>query len=357
MSWKHPGSLTLLTLCVAACGSPAGNESLDARDSALETPATQQTPASVEEAPTVPVTGVTEPEPVAGHVPESGPIREPRTLVVPKHYATIQEAINAAEPGDTVYVAPGVYSEHVVLKSGIKLLGAGALITLWDGQGEPLSLIDFSGASDVEISGFTFRNVGTTTWCTMTNDLYRWCGGDWYAAAIFADGHEPETSARVTQNIFEGNDTGVLLYFHAVAEVRNNVFWKNGHALAFNHLQDTGSVDGNIFWGNAALGIGVQAGYVDIQRNIIAGSSVGLAHMWVQTGDIRCNVFFQNEQDAVETFDVPPRVVMGENGNVVLDPLFEDPDAGDFRLRAGSPLKHAKCFDHRMDDLGLTAEP
>ncbi|QDE90933.1 hypothetical protein BHS06_19265 [Myxococcus xanthus] len=337
MSWKHPGSLTLLTLCLAACGSPTGNESLDAEGATLDTPDVQQP---------------------AGAAPEQPEPRGPRTLVVPKHYDTIQAAIDAAQHGDTVYVAPGVYSEHVVLKSGIRLIGAGAPITLWDGLGEPFNLIDYSGASDVEISGFTFRNVGSDTWCTMTSDLDRWCGGNWYASAIFADGHDATTSALVTNNIFEGNGTGVLLYFHALADVRRNLFWRNDYALAFNHLQDAAVVEENIFWKNTSLALGVQAGQVDIRRNVIAGSAVGLSHMYVQTGDIRCNVFFQNDQHIAETHAVPPRVVLGENGNVVLEPLFRDADAGDFRLHPDSPLKLADCLgdvDVTFEGLGLVA--
>ncbi|MFP2929181.1 NosD domain-containing protein [Pyxidicoccus sp. 3LG] len=358
MSWKKRGSLTLLTLGLAACGAPADTGAPGAENaSALEpqdtwpTPTVEVTPPAVE--PGLPSPGPAG-EPWGPNVPPPEP-REPRTLVVPKHYDTIQAAIDAAFPGDTVYVAPGVYSEHVTLRSGIRLLGAGAPITLWDGRGESRNLIDFTGARDVEISGFTFRNVGSDTHCTMTYDLDRWCGGNWYAAAIYADGHDFGTSARVWNNIFQHNGTAVRLYHHALAEVRNNLFLENDYALAFSYFQDASSAEDNIFWNNTWLAIGVQAGYVDLRRNVIAGSYIGLSHEYVQTGDIRCNVFIQNQHHAVETHAVPPRVVMGENGNVVLDPLFEAPEAGDFRLRPDSPLKDVDCSGARLDAVGLTA--
>jgi len=40
-------------------------------------------------------------------------------------FRTIQGAIDAAHYGDLIYVNPGVYEEHVFLKDGITLVGAG----------------------------------------------------------------------------------------------------------------------------------------------------------------------------------------------------------------------------------------
>ncbi|MBZ4417257.1 nitrous oxide reductase family maturation protein NosD [Myxococcus sp. RHSTA-1-4] len=363
MSWKHPGSLALLTLCLAACEGAPDTGASEQTASMQEAPATIQPPGPASPGDT------SQPAPGTDAVPgpgsgasgeDSGPAglpppsepREPRILIVPKHYPTIQAAVDAAEAGDTVHVAPGIYTEHVRLKSGIRLSSLGAPYTVLDGQGASQNLIDFTGATDVVITGFTFRNVGSDTHCTMTGDLLRWCGSAWYAAAISADGHDP-SSARVEGNIFEHNGIGVLLYFHARAELRGNLFFQNDSALTFPYFQDTATVEGNIFWGNRELAIGVLAGAIDIRRNVIAGSSVGLVHAYVQTGDIRCNVFFQNEEHAAETFYGPPRVVMGENGNVVMDPLFKDPDARDFRLQPDSPLKHLECLrDVSLDGPG-----
>ena len=54
----------------------------------------------------------------AVHRPGAG-----RTLIVPDHYGTIQQAIHAANPGDTVMVKPGVYREQITFKDGVRLLG------------------------------------------------------------------------------------------------------------------------------------------------------------------------------------------------------------------------------------------
>ncbi|MEW5802654.1 MAG: right-handed parallel beta-helix repeat-containing protein [bacterium] len=45
-----------------------------------------------------------------------------RTLIVPDQYPTIQEAIDAANPRDTVLVRAGTYHERLILKRGVKLI-------------------------------------------------------------------------------------------------------------------------------------------------------------------------------------------------------------------------------------------
>lgn len=324
MAWKHPALLALLTLCFIGCGGPASTEvpataGQDTEDLSSQPPSSE-TPGDSASAP-------------------------PRSRLVPQEYATIQAAVDAARAGDTVLVAPGTYSERVRLKSGIRLEGSGAALTVLDGQGRSENLVDFSGASDVVISGFTFRNVGPGIVCQMSADPRGWCSGDWYAAAVYADGHTPGTSGVITRNRFEGNDTAVLLYYRAHAEVRGNLFRNNRHALVFNYYGDElARVEDNLFWRNTELSLGVQAGYVDIRRNVIAHSGLGLIHEYIQTGDIRCNVFFQNARHVAEAALVPDRVRLGEDDNLVLDPLFADADAGDYRLGPGSPLLNTACF-------------
>jgi hypothetical protein len=49
------------------------------------------------------------------------------TLSVPEIYPTVQEAIDAADEGDIVDIAPGVYEESLVLRGGITIAGRGEL--------------------------------------------------------------------------------------------------------------------------------------------------------------------------------------------------------------------------------------
>jgi len=45
-------------------------------------------------------------------------------------YRSIQAAVDAASHGDTIYVSPGIYEEHVTLKDGLTVIGAGSHRTI-----------------------------------------------------------------------------------------------------------------------------------------------------------------------------------------------------------------------------------
>ena len=59
---------------------------------------------------------------------------ESRTIVVPTDYSSIQEAINAATDGDTVFVKRGTYDETLVLNKTISLIGEDRDTTIIEAQ-------------------------------------------------------------------------------------------------------------------------------------------------------------------------------------------------------------------------------
>ncbi len=62
------------------------------------------------------------------------PEQLPREWRVPEDFPTIQAAIDAAQEGDTILIAPGVYREHLVIPKSLTLQGAGPDTVL---EGEP----------------------------------------------------------------------------------------------------------------------------------------------------------------------------------------------------------------------------
>jgi hypothetical protein len=249
---------------------------------------------------------------------------------VPADFSTIQQAIDAAAPGDTVLVAPGTYHEHLVLRSGVRLVGAGAWQTTLDGDGQGTSLVDYTGARDVLVSGFTLQHVGRSDrGCANPDDPFL-CSGDWYAAAVFGVGRDPfdgpcgDTSAVITQNVFRDNFIAMMSSFHARAVVRNNIFASNELGFVANHLQDHALIMNNAFIDNRRLAIGSSAAYLDVFGNVIAGSAVAITHQFIQTGRIACNAFVANGT-------VGDRVPIGQDGNVTADHAFVSPATGDYR--------------------------
>jgi hypothetical protein len=88
--------------------------------------------------------------------PLSATAAAPRTLNVPGDYPTIQAAVNAAHPGDTVLIAPGRYKEGVVVKTPhITIRGLDRNKVLVDGEFKRSNGILVNGADDVTIENLT----------------------------------------------------------------------------------------------------------------------------------------------------------------------------------------------------------
>lgn len=261
---------------------------------------------------------------------------------VPGEYATIQLAINAASPGDTVRVAPGTYHESIAMRRGICLLGSGAKRTILDAQGQGRALVDLSDAPGSIVAGFTMRGTAPKVGCANEDPFT--CSTNWYTAAIYINGawDSPVEQAPpiIVNNVFAENYIGVLLGHHGPALVRNNVFLDNRNGLVANHFQSRALVANNVFVGSSELAIGNQAAYLDIIDNVIAESAIGIRFQYIQTGYIRCNVFYNNGANQEDVAIRPPRFAIGSDGNVELDPLFLD---GSYRLADASPAKGHGC--------------
>jgi hypothetical protein len=88
---------------------------------------------------------------------------EAGTIVVPDDYLTIQEAINAAVPGDTVNVRAGTYGEYVVVNKSISLIGESSSTTqiywnpfLHEPYGYSAPALTFLNVDDANLTGFSF---------------------------------------------------------------------------------------------------------------------------------------------------------------------------------------------------------
>jgi hypothetical protein len=259
----------------------------------------------------------------------AAPCSRAHALHVPAQFPTIQAAVTAAKPGDTVAVAAGTYTESVIMQPGVCLLGAGPAVTVLDAQGAAKSLVDMSIAPGSTVSGFTFR--GTTSPAGCAPDPFA-CAGDFYRAGVFVSGEgvgatdilpgqvapSAASPALITGNVFADNDIGVMLNFHGIGVVRNNVFADNQSALVANHFDDHTQITNNEFLDNPLLAVANDTSMLDLVHNVIVGSAVAIRFSGPQTGAIHDNVFVHDGVDQSDDHNGPPRFTIGKNGNVDL---------------------------------------
>ena len=89
-------------------------------------------------------------------------------------HVTIQDAINASNPGDTIYVFAGNYSENVIINRTVTIIGNGSANTTIDGDGNG-DVVRITSAW-VNITGFNVTNSGSSgndAGIDVQNDYYR----------------------------------------------------------------------------------------------------------------------------------------------------------------------------------------
>lgn len=226
------------------------------------------------------------------------------TLPVPSQdYPTIQAAMNAASPGDTVLVGPGTYYETVMLSAGVVLAGSGRDVTIIDGGGAELPVVtlenDPSGTaavrdltlqngavglravnSAIEISqNLIWQNLygGIAVWggaCTISGNRIQDNGGP----GLRTDGGD----GTIKDNEFTGNHAvpGRYFPFGPIAggaecnlsgnmQILRNSFTANsgvgGGGIAVDRLQVGASclIEGNVVEANSGNAGGIYAGEWD----------------------------------------------------------------------------------------------
>ncbi|UCE75085.1 MAG: right-handed parallel beta-helix repeat-containing protein, partial [Methanomassiliicoccales archaeon] len=139
-------------------------------------------------------------------------------IYVPTNYPTIQEAINAADPGDTVYVYSGTYNENVVVDKTINLTGENPDTTIIHGEntGPGIDVI----ADWVNITGFTVIGTSThTKECIKLYDVQN-CSITNNNLSLNSWGIYLELSSN---NIVNGNNISTTTGIHLESSDNNNV--------------------------------------------------------------------------------------------------------------------------------------
>jgi len=127
-------------------------------------------------------------------------------ITVPDDYPTIQEAINNANEGDSIFVRNGTYYENVVINKTVSLIGENPINTIIDG-GKTGSVV-YVRAINSSISGFTIQNSGTSNRASGVRVSH-------------------SSGNNISLNVITNNDCGIFIYGSSKNTMSNNTINAN----------------------------------------------------------------------------------------------------------------------------------
>jgi parallel beta-helix repeat protein len=220
-----------------------------------------------------------------------------QTITVPDDYSTIQEAINQASVGDTVYVKSGTYYENIVVNKTVSLLGENREATLLcaNGNGSVVRVV----ADNATISGFTIRNAVLSM------------VGEGFNGVTVESSNNSIINNIITENAYHGlqlnNSNGNT--------IRDNVVFLNHWCGIVLKNSDRNVICGNNVTqnlkANNGIGILLQDGsdFNAIENNTVAKNDGGLGFMVSSSPSgscdnwIRNNSIFENLHDGIFMYD------------------------------------------------------
>jgi nitrous oxidase accessory protein len=177
------------------------------------------------------------------------------TITVPDDYLTIQEAVNAANDGDTIFVRNGTYVENVVVNKTVSLIGEDRDNTIVDGNsiGNVVSII----ANNVSVTGFTVQNCATA----------------YMSGGIHTSSLGNNISHNVVKNSLAIPDAcGIWLDNSSHNTVYDNIVFSNGLAGIYLEDSNNNTISYNDVFSNPYEGIFL----VSSDNNVLTSNEVSL---------------------------------------------------------------------------------
>lgn len=297
----------------------------------------------------------------------------PRTITVSLDgtgdFTSLQEAVDAAKKGDTVFVKPGQYRQDVTVhsKDQIKLVGAGQDKVTLLGREETVGALHVGkwpyGATNIEISDMTINDHGghavglfngkgiLLKRLTVNGMLFSQqvqdvriedcnIGGSETTGVQFADTH-----AVLVGNFIHDNDHGVNVAGKSNVRLERNVITRSlFEAVVVNDKAKAVLVSNTLVKnGGGAAFLGQSQS--EATANVVGLNRVGFLMASSSQASTSYNALYNTDGDYLRA-GTPnqPAPELKAQSDITGDPRFVDPAHDDFRLRADTPLVKVGTF-------------
>jgi parallel beta-helix repeat protein len=222
-----------------------------------------------------------------------------KTIWVPDNFTSIQEAINNANDGDTIFVRANTYYENVVVNKTVSLVGENKYDTIIDGTYTG-TVIEVA-ASNVKITGFTVRNSGST----------------YPESGIFLRYYV--SGCNISYNIITNNKFGIFVRSSSKNALTDNIVINNQHGIELMYSSENVLINNNASSNHA--GVYLYAAHNNILTdNTVTNNNHGVIISHSCDNIICNNVFSDNEGAGIRVLEQSSgNLLFGNNASSNLD--------------------------------------